>query len=73
MDSKGSFLSEKKAELNPEKLNNIVRHALVEDIGRGDITTQLTIPKDKEVAAGILIKEGGVDLFPTLGAHFYFK
>ncbi len=57
MDSKGTFLSDKKAELNPEKLESIVRHALVEDIGRGDITTQLTIPKDKEVAAGILLKE----------------
>ncbi len=60
MDSKGSFLSDKKAELNPERLESIVRHALVEDIGRGDITTQLTIPKDKEVQAGILVKENCV-------------
>jgi len=43
--------------LDREKLDYVVRHALVEDIGRGDITPQLTIPKDKEVVAKILVKE----------------
>lgn len=43
--------------LNQEKLDYIVRHALIEDIGRGDITTQLTIPKDKEIKAEIKTKE----------------
>ena len=43
--------------LNQEKLDYIVRHALIEDIGRGDITTQLTIPKDKEIKADIKVKE----------------
>ncbi len=43
--------------LNQEKLDYIVRHALIEDIGRGDITTQLTIPKDKKIKAEIKTKE----------------
>jgi nicotinate-nucleotide pyrophosphorylase (carboxylating) len=30
---------------------------LIEDIGRGDITTQLTIPKDKEINADIIARE----------------
>ncbi|MFA6129745.1 MAG: carboxylating nicotinate-nucleotide diphosphorylase [Candidatus Omnitrophota bacterium] len=51
------FLSEGKPEINPEKLETIVRHALIEDIGRGDITTQLTIPKDKVIKANIIAKE----------------
>jgi nicotinate-nucleotide pyrophosphorylase (carboxylating) len=51
------FLSDNKPEINPEKLETIVRHALIEDIGRGDITTQLTIPKDKIVKARIIAKE----------------
>ncbi|MDD5692693.1 MAG: carboxylating nicotinate-nucleotide diphosphorylase [Candidatus Omnitrophica bacterium] len=51
------FLSERKPAVNPEKLESIIRHALIEDIGRGDITTQLTIPKDKEIKAKIIAKE----------------
>jgi nicotinate-nucleotide pyrophosphorylase (carboxylating) len=51
------FLSEGKPEINPEKLETVVRHALIEDIGRGDITTQLTIPKDKTIKAKIVAKE----------------
>ncbi|MCK9430237.1 MAG: carboxylating nicotinate-nucleotide diphosphorylase [Candidatus Omnitrophica bacterium] len=51
------FLSEKKPEINAGKLETIVRHALIEDIGRGDITTQLTISKDKIIKAKIIAKE----------------
>ncbi len=51
------FLSESKPEINPERMETIVRHALIEDIGRGDITTQLTIPKDKIIKAKIIAKE----------------
>jgi len=51
------FLSERKPAINPERLESIIRHALIEDIGRGDITTQLTIPKDKEIKAKIIAKE----------------
>ncbi|RJP28708.1 MAG: carboxylating nicotinate-nucleotide diphosphorylase [Candidatus Omnitrophota bacterium] len=52
-----SFPSEKKAELDWQKIDSILRHALIEDIGKGDITTQLTIPKDKETEAVLLAKE----------------
>ena len=48
------------SKLDQEKLDYIVRHALIEDIGRGDITTQLTIPKDKKVEANIRVKESCV-------------
>lgn len=51
------FLSEEKPVLDLHKLDTIIRHALVEDIGKGDITTQLTIPKDKEVRAVFLAKD----------------
>lgn len=57
MGSNNHFLSEAKPALDPEKVDRIIRHALVEDIGRGDITTQLTIPKDKEIKAVLLLKE----------------
>jgi len=57
MDSSKYFLSEIKPELDPVKLDAIVRHALIEDIGKGDITTKLTIPKDKEISAELLAKE----------------
>jgi nicotinate-nucleotide pyrophosphorylase (carboxylating) len=57
MESAKYFLSEEKPTLDAGKLESIVRHALVEDIGRGDITTQLTIPKNKIIDAVILAKE----------------
>src|SRR3989338_8790150 len=51
------FLTDKKPELNQEKLDGIVRRALIEDIGKGDITTQLTIPENKKVKANLTVKE----------------
>jgi len=51
------FLSDEEPKIDQEKLDQIVRHALIEDIGRGDITTQLTIPKDKKIEAYIEAKE----------------
>jgi len=51
------FLSEEKPQLNQEKLDYIIRHALIEDIGKGDITTQLTIPKDKQIEAHLIANE----------------
>jgi len=57
MASDKYFLSEKKPELNQEKLIGIVRRALIEDIGKGDITTQLTIPENKKIKANLLVKE----------------
>lgn len=54
------FLSNAQPKLDQEKLDYIVRHALIEDIGRGDITTQFTIPKDKMINAQVLVKENCV-------------
>ncbi|MCX5700200.1 MAG: carboxylating nicotinate-nucleotide diphosphorylase [Candidatus Omnitrophica bacterium] len=51
------FLSEAEPKLDPDKLDHIIRHALLEDIGRGDITTLLTIPKDKKIKATIVVKK----------------
>lgn len=51
------FLSEACPALDPEKIDRIVRHALLEDIGRGDITTRLTIPKKKRIEAIFTVKE----------------
>ncbi|MCG8432286.1 MAG: carboxylating nicotinate-nucleotide diphosphorylase [Candidatus Omnitrophica bacterium] len=50
-------LSGRKGELDMGKVEQIVRHALVEDIGRGDITSQLTIDERKDVHAIVLAKE----------------
>ena len=41
-------------------LNNIIKSALIEDIGKGDITTQLLITKSKQIKALIIVKEQGV-------------
>ena len=60
MDSGKYFLSEKEPALDPVKLESIIKHALIEDIGRGDITTSLTIPKEKEIHAEIILKENCV-------------
>jgi nicotinate-nucleotide pyrophosphorylase (carboxylating) len=57
MASTNYFLSEEKPQLDSQKIDQIIRHALVEDIGKGDITTQLTIPKDKLIKAVFLAKE----------------
>jgi nicotinate-nucleotide pyrophosphorylase (carboxylating) len=57
MGSAKFFLSETEPALDRRKLDQIVRHALIEDIGRGDITTQLTIPKYKYIKAVFMAKE----------------
>jgi nicotinate-nucleotide pyrophosphorylase (carboxylating) len=38
----------------------LVRRALVEDVGRGDITTEATIPAGRSGSAGIVTRESGV-------------
>jgi len=43
--------------LDQNKIDHIIRHALIEDIGKGDITTQLTIPENKMISANFLAKE----------------
>lgn len=58
MDSQTkSFLSDKKPQLDMHRVDTIIRHALIEDIGKGDITTQLTIPRDKDTEAVLITKE----------------
>jgi nicotinate-nucleotide pyrophosphorylase (carboxylating) len=41
-------------------INKLIQFALKEDIGKGDITTQLVVPKKKEVTAAIIAKEKGI-------------
>jgi nicotinate-nucleotide pyrophosphorylase (carboxylating) len=60
MDSDKYFLKDKKLGLDPKKVLEIVRQALVEDVGRGDITTQLTISEEKTAKAVIIAKEDGI-------------
>jgi len=57
MSSNKYFLSEAAPRIEKLKLEEIVRKALIEDIGKGDITTRLTIPEDKDIQAVILVKE----------------
>jgi len=59
MASAKNFLSQDVV-LEEGRLNYIVRHALIEDIGKGDITTQLTVPQDKSIEAAFLAKESFV-------------
>lgn len=46
--------------LNPIAVDELVRRALLEDIGPGDITTEATIPADKTCTAVIIAKETGI-------------
>jgi len=46
--------------LNPIAVDELVRRALLEDIGPGDITTEATIPADRSCTAVIIAKEAGV-------------
>lgn len=60
------FLQEKKTELNQTSVDQIIKRALMEDIGKGDITTQLTIPENKKATAHLMAKENfvvcGIDI-----------
>lgn len=59
----------------------LIKEALREDIGCGDITTQMLIPKDKKIKAVLLLKEkavvAGIDIakkvFKTMDAAVTFK
>ncbi|TET18208.1 MAG: carboxylating nicotinate-nucleotide diphosphorylase [Candidatus Cloacimonadota bacterium] len=46
--------------IDKRKLSTIVRAALKEDIGKGDVTTQITIPGEIRALAVIVAKEKGV-------------
>lgn len=41
-------------------LNSLIKLAIEEDLGKGDITTNSVIPKDKKATAVIIAKESGV-------------
>ena len=49
-----------KLQLSEEQVNNIIDLALAEDLGHGDITTEVLIPAQLQGKASILIKEDGV-------------
>jgi len=61
--------------LDLKKIRPIVRNALREDIGKGDITTNLLVPEKEMVKANIVAKEPGVvagigvaeEVFRTVG------
>lgn len=50
----------KNAMINKKELNRIIINALKEDIGKGDITTNLIIPKNQKGKAFFLAKEDGI-------------
>jgi len=52
------FLSEIPPKIDSKYLSCLIKHALAEDIGRGDITSDVIIPKSKNIKARIIAKEG---------------
>lgn len=50
----------KNAMINKKELNRIIINALKEDIGKGDITSNLIIPKNQKGKAFFLAKEDGI-------------
>lgn len=46
--------------INPIALAELVRHALMEDIGPGDVTTEATVPADLTCTGVMIAKEGGI-------------
>lgn len=46
--------------LNPMAIDELVRRALLEDIGPGDITTEATVPADMTCTAVIIAREEGL-------------
>jgi len=75
------FLSKTKPKLDKKDIKSIIKRVLAEDIGRGDITTQLSIPKGRSIKAKIIAKEDfllcGIDLagavFKTMNPGLKFK
>jgi len=51
------FLSENNPRINPKRLKSIIKQALLEDMGKGDITSDLMLPKNKKIKAKIIAKE----------------
>lgn len=57
--------------LLPLQYEPILRAALAEDIGPGDITTQLTVPADNRATARVLVKADGVLAGLTIGLRTF--
>jgi len=51
------FLSEEKPRINPSTLKKVVKAALLEDTGKGDITSEFSIPKSRKIEARLIAKE----------------
>ena len=68
-------------QLNTEKVRQLVKEALKEDIGNIDLTTTYTVPPGLDVEADIIVKDDGVIaglslveiLYNTLDANIRFK
>jgi nicotinate-nucleotide pyrophosphorylase (carboxylating) len=75
------FPTEDKPQINLKDFRSLVKRVLAEDIGSGDITTQLTIPKHKKIKAKIIAQEDfllcGINLagevFKTVDPSLKFK
>lgn len=59
MSSTVSNLAQPVGELSPE-INNYIRHALAEDIGTGDVTTESIVPAQGKTTAQIVAKQHGI-------------
>ena len=46
--------------LNEMMIKDMVKRALLEDIGTGDITTISTVPEEKQITGSFLAKESGI-------------
>ena len=53
-------MPEQTAAFDPLFDSELIRRALAEDIGRGDVTTEATIPADVQATARIVAREAGV-------------
>jgi len=59
MSSSVSNLAQPVGELSPE-INDYIRHALAEDIGTGDVTTESIVPAQGKTTAQIVAKQHGI-------------
>src|SRR6185437_3125928 len=53
-------MPEQMAAIDPLFDSELIRRALAEDIGRGDVTTEATIPAGAQATARIVAREAGV-------------
>ena len=53
-------MPEQAATFDPLFDTDLIRRALAEDVGRGDVTTEATIPAGAQAAARIVAREAGV-------------